>query len=51
MIDPLAAELDIRVPPRLSYGCLVDLRRVLDTVLRTLSDQSSPAVPGATGAP
>ena len=50
MIDPLAAKLDIHVPPRLSYESLVDLRRILDVVLCTLSDQSSPAAPGETGA-
>jgi hypothetical protein len=41
MIDPLAARLDIHVPPRLSHECLADLRRILDVALSVLSDATT----------
>jgi hypothetical protein len=38
MIEPPAAQLDIREPPRLSREALNDLRRLLDVALSLLED-------------
>jgi hypothetical protein len=38
MIEPPAAQLDIREPPRFSQESLNDLRRLLDVALSVLND-------------
>ena len=49
MLEPPAAQLDIRVPPRLSYECLLDLRGALDVALRMLNERNVPDTPSQAG--
>jgi len=50
MIEPHAAQLDLRDPPRLSLQCLTELRHLLDTILLTLEADVTPTPTNGGGA-